>query len=328
MSDNNLAGAIEDAFASSMSEAAPASTPDPTSSASEPRSAAPDVSSLPSADSIAKQQEQTPEPVAAEPTPAPEVDDDGEILSVSAEDLAAIKSDPRLALLYKGMVRSYTQKTMSAAEERRLIDHLKNPDTRIATIRAIAAAQGLQINDTPPPPPTPERKAVDAVTERLSQVFDPAVVDILRPAFEELVRTTLEKEVAPLKATAQGLQMESQAQKAEAEVVSFRSRHGNEVTPEIEKKMFELAQELPPGQGVSPGKYMDHLFTIVKAQEQKTKVVKELTTRMTNAKADAEPRGTVQAARISPIGGGEDRRRMSIDDAFNAAWEAAQNETR
>ncbi len=242
-------------------------------------------------------EEVTPE----QPAQAQADDDDDDSLSVSAEELAQIKANPALAKLYKSMNKNYTQKSMSLAQERQLIDALRNPDTRQDAVRVIATMAGYELAERrKEEPKTTASEVVDQTITELNSVFTPEISAALKPVLENIARNT---RIEPMT------------------VKAFKSKYPNQITPEIESKMAALFNELPPSENVDAGKYLDYLYKIVRADVSKTAVTKEVTNRMTQAAARQEPNGNTQTARIKPTG-----EKRSMD--FNARFDEAFGEAR
>ncbi len=267
-------------------------------------------------------EEVTPE----QPAQAQADDDDDDSLSVSAEELAQIKANPALAKLYKSMNKNYTQKSMSLAQERQLIDALRNPDTRQDAVRVIATMAGYELAERrKEEPKTTASEVVDQTITELNSVFTPEISAALKPVLENIARNTaksvLEKEVGPLQEATTYLTADANRRQSEAEVKAFKSKYPNQITPEIESKMAALFNELPPSENVDAGKYLDYLYKIVRADVSKTAVTKEVTNRMTQAAARQEPKGNTQTARIKPTG-----EKRSMD--FNARFDEAFGEAR
>jgi hypothetical protein len=265
---------------------------------------------------------------------AAEHDDEPDTLSLSSEDIAKIKGNPELAKAYKLMNKNYTQKTMALAQERQLIDALRNPDTRAEAVRVIATLAGYKLADESPAaaaaaPKTANDLVVDETLKELNKVFDPAVSLALKPVLENVAKNVaqsiLEREVGPLREATGALTQQAWREQSAAEVKAFKAVHPD-IDDAMENKMAALFPKLPPADDIRPSEYMEFLYRIVKGDVQKAAVAKEVTTRMAAAAAKVEPKGGTQANRVTPAAKGDGKPR-SFDSAFDEAFREAYGES-
>jgi hypothetical protein len=249
-------------------------------------------------------------PAAAEGESTP---DDGEpdALSISPEELAKIKADPALSKMYRGMNKSFTQKSMGLAQERQLLEALKNPQSREATFRALATTLGYNIaQQAAPETPKEVKQQVDVglqkLTENLSKSFEPntakALAEALRPSVTDIVTEAvaaqLNSRVAPLEEATGSLAQQAWAAQAEAEVKTFWATRTH--TPALEAKMTELANQFQPvGDNFNRQQYLEYLYRIASGDAKTTAVAKELGERVAKAASTQEPRAGSTAPRVA-----------------------------
>lgn len=257
-------------------------------------------------------------------------DDDTDSLSLSAEELAFIKADPKLRKAHKLMNKAFTEKSMALAQDKQLIDALRNSETRAEAAKFIAMAAGLKLaEEAPQQAKTPTQSQVDQMVDEFEQelntVFDPAITKLIKPMFEkQMARTAkqiMEQEINPLRNATATLTAEAQKAQSEAEVKAFRAAHPGEITPAVEARMYELFQEMPPTKDADPVKYMDRLYAIYKYETGQDNAVKEVTTRMRKAVTSQEPRVSVQPSRVAST---TKPTSMDYNKRFDEAWEDAR----
>lgn len=279
---------------------------------------------------VTSEPESEPESTQTEATTQSESnDDEPDALSVSPEELAQIKANPALAKLYRGMNKSYTQKTMSLAQERQLLDALRNPESRKEAAKLIATAAGLNIAEeiaqVKSPTQTQTEQIVDSHLAELNKLFTPEVSAAFKPILEKIAidsaKAVLEQEVTPIRNATAALTQQAFKEQTEAEVRAFKAAHNGEITPQIEAEMAKLFTKLPPSDEVEPGEYMEMLYRIVKADTKKTDAVKEVTTRMAKAAASQEPKNAVQPSRVSAT---DKPKSMDFNERFDSAFEEAK----
>ena len=136
-----------------------------------------------------------------------------------------------------------------------------------------------------------------------------------------MAKNIFDREIEPIRATSANLQQANVVKQAEAEATTFRSSH--KLTPEIEAKMMEVAKTIRPNDNTSPGEYLNVLFQAATAGSAPAAAAKEVVKRVAAAQKVSEPtRSTAPApAKTSKVSAG-----MSLDKAFDAAFEEAQEE--
>ena len=237
-----------------------------------------------------------------------------EILSVAKEELDAIKADPNLRKLYKGMTRAYTQRLTALAQDRQVAEAVRSDPANAA--RTLAKIAGLKIEDIPPA--QPGQQTADALTERFAKLVGRDAALALKPVIEEIARSVVIHETNPLKEVVEADRTTALNARSEAEVTAFKAKHPD-VTGAVEKQMVALAAKIPPGTDVTPDEYLGYLRTIVLGGATKTDATKEVVTRM---KAAGKQEATSTApSKVAPAN--DDLRGKKTDDAWNIAFERA-----
>lgn len=144
-------------------------------------------------------------------------------------------------------------------ESQRLYKALRDPVKGIEVLRALAAQAGL-LGKNAPETKKEETAAKRAVTEILSEALgkDYAfLADKLGPALEavfEQQETSLGEKFHKLEAD----KVEAQTVQAMKEL----SRLTKGESTKLEARMAELSNEMPPAPGITPEKYIRHLFVL------------------------------------------------------------------
>lgn len=310
--NQSLEGALTDAFAEATSggsapEAPPAEAP----------SEAPEPADTP------------PEPAAAAPEPAAE-EETGDVLldKLTPDEIAAIKSDPKLRKVYAGLMKSYTPKMQDIAEKQKLWDALNNPDTRRQATEALARAAGFQIAPEPVQGQDKAEQVADGISEEWSKVVGPEAAQLLRPLIEKTALMAVQGTLGPLQQSTQALQMDAKSRQAEAQVSQFRTLATEKkwnVTPQVEAKMAQLGQQLLPAkpiETVSDGvKHLEMLYRLASSDTAEADMERRILDRMKSAAQSAEP------GRGVPSTGREKRTNITREMSLNEALDVAMKET-
>lgn len=251
---------------------------------------------------------------------APEAQDDPEdaILSLSPEELAEIKSNPATAKLYKSLMKASTKKFQEISADKRFLDSIRtNPR---AVLESAARNMGLELRDPQAAGTQANSEAVvDDVMQDMVNLFGPELAPAVRPVMERMVQNLVDRQVAPLREAHEQQTLQSYQKQAESYASTFRARHPN-LSPEVEKKMLEIGQQISPNEGITPDQYLELLYSSATAGNTATNVAKRAAERIKAAQASAEPRRG--AAPAKPTTGVTPE--MSLDEAFDAAWAEAQ----
>ena len=309
--NQSLEGALTDAFAEAST------TPTPEAPATEAPAEAPE-----------------PADTGDEPTPPPQAaaaeEETGDVLldKLTPDEIAAIKSDPKLRKVYAGLMKSYTPKMQEIAEKQRLWDALNNPDTRRQATEALARAAGFQIAPEPVQGQDKAEEVADGISEEWSKVVGPEAAQLLRPLIEKTALMAVQGTLAPLQQSTQALQQDAKGRQAEAQVGQFRAlateRKWN-LTPQVEAKMAQLGQQLLPAkpiETVSDGvKHLEMLYRLASSDTAEADMERRILDRMKNAAQTAEP------GRGVPSTGREKRTNITKEMSLNQALDVAMEET-
>lgn len=274
-----------------------------------------------------------PEPAASEPgreaTPKePQLEETGDVLldKLTPEQIAEIKSDPRLRALYKGLMSSYTPKMQALSEQQRLWDALSNEQTRAQAVRALAATVGLEIKPTDQPQRDQATSVADKLSEQWSTVVGPEAAQMLRPLIEQTALAAINGTLQPLQQATEYLQLDAKARQAEAQVSQFRAvceKEGWDWNPSIEAKVAQMgARYGRPGsiQTVEEGvSFLKDMYRLANSDGQESKIEARILERMNKAAKEQEP------GRGVPSTGREKRtaitKEMDLSQALETAFE-------
>lgn len=247
------------------------------------------------------------EPAGEGDTPtkaAPSTEVEDFIENATAEELEAIKADPRLSKIYKSMLRDYKGKTTSVADRQReleareaelreqeeetqqareLFDSIRDDPEK--AIRDLAERRGMTV--------AAASKAVAAVEtdQELIQLFgdDAAAV---QPVFNSVVDKRVREALKPVVGW---IQQEAERQgkaQVRTDIEAFRTElkeAGEDITPEIEAEMQELTKQIDPAPGLSHKDYIRLLYRAAAGAKSRQKVVKEVTDRQARALRERVP---------------------------------------
>jgi hypothetical protein len=251
-----------------------------------------------------------------------EDDEDDPVLGLTPQELAEIKSSPALSKLYKSLNKGYTQKYQQIAADRQFLEQVRaNPK---AVLLAAAQNMGLKVLDPQEVGTQANTEAVvDETMQSMVQLFGPDLAPAVEPVMRRMIQNIVDSQVAPLRQTQEALQQQSFEKQAQAYAGTFRARHAD-LTPEVEAKMIEIGNTIYPNEGISPDQYLEVLYTIATAGGQAQKVAKVAAERIKAAQSSAEPR---RGAAPVKTGGSKVRKDMSLDEAFDAAWAEASEQS-
>lgn len=321
-----LASVLSSAFDEAIKgEATPSTTSEP----------APEPAAAPAAPEAKTEAKPEPAATAAAPEQKPEATEveepTGDVLMdrLTAEEIAAIKADPKLKKVYAGLMKSYTPKMQQLAEQQKLWDALNNPDTKRAAIESLARAVGLEIKPDDQPERDQAAQVADGLSAEWEQAIGPEAVKILRPLIEKTALAAVQGQIKPLQEVSDAMQMDARARQADAQVVQFRARaekSGWTLSPEIEGRMAELGQQVLPAapiDSVEAGvKHLERLYRLATAETMEADVEKRILERMKKAAQTAEP------ARGVPSAGRKERSKAAGAKSLEEAFDIATEETR
>jgi hypothetical protein len=242
-------------------------------------------------------------------------------LGLTPQELAEIKASPAMSKLYKSLNKGYTQKYQQIAADRQFLEQVRaNPK---AVLLAAAQNMGLKVIDPEEAGTQAHTEAVvDQTMESMVQLFGPDLAPAVEPVMRRMIQQIVDSQVAPLRQTQEALQQQSYQKQAEAYAGTFRARH-SDLTPEVEAKMLEIGKTIYPNEGITPDQYLETLYTIATASGQAQKVAKVAAERIKAAQSGAEPR---RGAAPVKTGGKQITKDMSLDQAFDLAWQQASEE--
>jgi hypothetical protein len=133
--------------------------------------------------------------------------------------------------------------------------------------------------------------------------------------------------LAPVAARLQQIEEAQKKREISADIQEFQNElaeRGEEVTPEIETKMREIAAKIDPGPETSVRDYIELLYTIATSGKTRKEVAREVATRMTRAVRGREP---AELPTTGATGGGpEITDKMSLREALRAAAPSVRRE--
>lgn len=317
-----LASVLSSAFDEAIKSEAPASTT--SEPAPEPAApAAPEPKSEPAAAAPAETKPEATEP--EEPT--------GDVLmdKLTAEDVAFLKSNPAGKKLYKGLMASYTPKMQALAEQQKLWEALNNPDTKRQAVEALARAVGIEVKPSDEPQREQAARVADNISDEWSKVVGPEAAQMLRPLIEKTALAAVQGQLKPLQEASDALQTDARARQADAQVMQFRAKakqEGWELTPEVEKRIAGVGQEILPAQpidSVEQGvRHLERLsiISMYESGQLESSIEKRILERMKKAAQTAEP------ARGVPSGGRKERSKAAGAASLEEAFDIATEETR
>lgn len=264
--------------------------------------------------------------------------------NATAEELAEIDKNPVLSKIRKSMTRNYKAKTTSVAERMRaleereaeaaeslkmhqqavtLLDTLREHPAEM--IKALATRHGLTIAEA-----KQEIKAAETDQE-LVELFGEQAAEV-QPRLDKIINKRVEARLAPVLERLSQADQQQLSRDISTELKSFRNElieRGEDVTPEIEKEMLGLMDEIEPaidpttGQYVSIGKYVRRLYAIATGQKTRSQVTKEVTERIQRNVREIEPRDlpTSGSGASSPI-----TEKMSLRESLRAVRPQVRSE--
>lgn len=214
--------------------------------------------------------------------------------ALSADEIAAIKSDPALNKLRKSLMRGYSTKT---AEHNQLVQlglaYKRDPQ---GVAKAIAESVGLTLAPAAAAAAAPAA-AVDPGIE-LEQLFGPQIGPKVRAVFDKWAEARIGPRVAPLEQSLGRVTADSEAARMYGEEVAFKSRH-KDITPAVEKQIVALGSsgKIVPG-NMTPAEYLDTLYDVVTARMARVSAkgaagiaTKKLAAKIAANRRDREPVG-------------------------------------
>ena len=242
-----------------------------------------------------------------------DADDEG-VLSLTPQELSELKSNSSLRKLYKSLHKAATDKFEAIAQDRAIIQSIRE-DPQLAA-RTLAKIAGLDISE-PTKKAGPESEAADAITQGLADVIGPEAAQALRPVLDGLVNQQVQNALAPVNQKTESLRLHALAVRSDAEVEAFKSKHKGEFDSGIEKKMVELTKKLPAGSDIEPGEYLELIYNLATSGKTKSEAVKAVTQRMTKAAETQEP--TTSGPGSKAVKPSLDLRGLSLDEAMDRA---------
>jgi len=251
-------------------------------------------------------------------------DDDDEVFTVTAEDLTAIKADPRLKRVYKNLSRAATKKFQAIARDSEVLEQIRaNP---LEAAKAIAAHVGLRVVEDQKP--EKETKAVeDAITAKIAKLYGEEYAADVRSVIEEVSRSVVASAVAPLQARAEELTRNVLDSSSESEIQAFKASMKGAVTPEVEKRMTELTYEIAAGERSTPQAYLKRLYQIASSELGGKKATAQVADRIKKAAEEQEPSRAASESKVA-ADRAEQLKGLSFDEMLEKAFEMASTEHR
>lgn len=248
------------------------------------------------------------------PTPTTAAEAQEFLENATAEEIEAIRADPRLNKVYNSLIRGFKEKTTEVAGQRKklederaefeqsrtdhnravqLFDMLR--DDPEGTIRAMAQRQGLTIQEA--------KQAVAAVetdAELVKLFGDDAekIAPVLNSYIDKRSDARTREALKTVVGIVEQIQEKEMQREVDTDLRQFASElkaAGEEMTPEIEKEMNRLMKQIDPATDPETGKqitavqFLHYLYRIASAGQSRAKVAKEVVTRMAKAVKETVP---------------------------------------
>jgi len=238
------------------------------------------------------------------------------IENATAEELEAIKADPRLSKVHASMLRDYKAKTTEVATRAKALeeseatvaqerDMLKNAralydgirDNPKGVIKAIAERNGLTLKEA--------EAVVDDIDPELSEMFGDeagAVKPLFDKAVEKRAKAVVDAALGPVLKHINDRAVETMKQDIASDLKAFGSELKEQNLPinkDIEVGMVKFSKQLEQAEGVSTREYVRMLYTLATANKSKSEVTREVSERMARAARGNAPRDIPTGAATS-----------------------------
>jgi len=231
--------------------------------------------------------------------------EDGEDFTPSAEELELINKSPELRKAYRSMFRAFTMKSEGLATKRKeaetaltVVESLqKNP---LQTIRALAAAAGLKIEDPPADKGKEketnaevEKTVVQKLQERLEAKIGKEGAEVLAPVLLEAIGAVTEERLAPIQKVLKDQTEADNLKTLQSGIKDFGAQileQGGEWNKEIEAEMSKKVGAVLPGEGMTLPEYLEILHDNVITQRTKKATKVREVERIQEAGKKKEPR--------------------------------------
>jgi hypothetical protein len=239
--------------------------------------------------------------------------DDDEGLGLSAEDLAAIKADPKLKALYKSLHEGFTTKTQKLAAGDRLLRAFQSDPS--GTVKALAQRAGVKLADESPKPDV--RAALQ--TELTSAVGEDLAAQLL-PIFEKVAGKIAESQIAPLRAELDQQMARSVEEQSALVQEAFLQKYPD--AKKYEREMMEAAKSIRPVTGSNAVKYLETLYLLATQQKKSGGTAARAVERMVKATSAGERPGGTPGNRVAAAP--PDMSKMTKSQKLRAALDAAK----
>lgn len=242
--------------------------------------------------------------------------EEGEDFTPSAEELELINKSPELRKAYRSMFRAFTMKSEGLATKRKeaetaltVVESLKNNPEQ--TIRALAAAAGMKIEDAPAPTGKEkeaaaevEKTVVQKLQERLEAKIGKEGAEVLAPVLLEAIGAVTEERLSPIQKVLREKTENDNLATLQSGIKDFGAQvleQGGEWNKEIEAEMSERVGKILPGEGMTLSGYLEILHDNVITQRTKKATKVREVERIQKAGKQKEPiKPSRPAATVAP----------------------------
>jgi hypothetical protein len=240
-------------------------------------------------------------------------DNDDEGLSLSAEDLAAIKADPRLKALYKNLHKGFTSKSQKLAAGDRLLRAFQSDPA--GTVKALAGRAGVKLADEPP-----KADVRAAIQTELTSAVGEDLAGQLLPVFEKIASKIAESQIAPLRAELDQQMARSVEEQSALVQETFLQKYPD--AKKFEREMMEVAQTIRPVPGTNAVSYLETLYLLATRQKKSGGEAARAVDKMVKAASAGERPGGTPGNRVAATP--PDMSKMTKSQKLRAALDAAK----
>lgn len=254
----------------------------------------------------------------------------------SSDEIAAIEADPKLQKVYKSMQRGFTKKRQEDSarlkefeEKAKVADWVQSNPAAAAKI--LAEHTGMTLSEAKKEIKDAEDKVLDELESRWEKTVGKEAAALLRPLFQDEVKSLVAQIVAPVQETTEQLAHAAAERGIAASVREFGAglvEQGLDWDDEIQQEMADLSRRVEPaedenGKRVPMSDYLETLYNAVVAKRTRSDRSRANLDRLRRIKAEAEPVGGIRPA---PANEETVTANMNDNEAIAIAVKAAQRQ--
>jgi len=236
--------------------------------------------------------------------------------NLTAEEIAAINANPALKKLKRAIMRGYNERVKQDAELLQLGAAYKSDP--VGTVQTLARAHGMSIQEATEMAQAGAAaadqqqgsagNAMEQAGKELEALFGEKIGPRVRSVFERWADARFGDALQPVEQVVGQLTSTQEAQRMMSEEQSFKERHKDILTPELERKVIELGSSgmIVPGEKMTPAEYLDTLLDVAIARNVKSEganagrnAARRLAKKVRRNRSDQEPSGVSSKARMS-----------------------------